>query len=422
MSANDSRPPAIPMLSRSASFILSLLLLSAAPVQAAAKTAKTAAPVQPVTPAPPASDTVTLAHPGQSAQTPPLVPFFDPLTPDQGRQGARLAIRDNNTTGRFTRQNFVLDETVVAADGDVDAVFRALLARGYRHILVNLPVARVRQLAALAEADNSLIYDIANTDEPGQARDCQANVLKLMPGRAMQADALAQYLLKKRWSRWFLAIGPGEADQRFAAAIRRAAQRFGAKIVEEKVWQHTFADRRTPESEIPVYTQGNDYDVLVVADEAGLFGDSLAYRTWRPRPVVGTQGLRPVNWHHTHEAWGALQLQNRFREQAGYPMTAIDYAAWLAVRAVGEAATRTRSVQFEAIRAYLRGTELALAGFKGVPLSFRPWDGRLRQPLLLAADRSMVAVAPLEGFLHPRNELDTLGYDEPESPCHPTSP
>ncbi len=202
-----------------------------------------------------------------------------------------------------------------------------------------------------------------------------------------------------------------------AAAIRRAATRFGARIVLEKTWQHSFDDRRTPESEVPVFSKGSDYDVLVVADVAGQFGGMLSYRTWRPRPVVGTQGLKPANWHFSHEAWGALQLQNRFREQAGYAMTEQDYAAWLAVRAVGEAATRSRSVEFEPVRAYLQGTELALAGFKGVPLSFRAWDGQLRQPVLLATERALVAVAPVEGFLHPGNELDTLGYDAPESPC-----
>jgi len=45
-------------------------------------------------------------------------------------------------------------------------------------------------------------------------------------------------------------------------------------------------------------------------------------------------------------------------------------------------------------------------------------DGQLRQPVLLSTDRSLVAVAPIEGFLHQRNELDTLGYDKMESLCH----
>ena len=38
--------------------------------------------------------------------------------------------------------------------------------------------------------------------------------------------------------------------------------------------------------------------------------------------------------------------------------------------------------------------------------------------VLLAAPYEVVDSAPIEGFLHRTNELDTLGDDEPESPCH----
>jgi ABC transporter substrate binding protein (PQQ-dependent alcohol dehydrogenase system) len=156
---------------------------------------------------------------------------------------------------------------------------------------------------------------------------------------------------------------------------------------------------------------------MVAADEAGAFGNLFSYRTWLPRPVVGTQGLVAVAWHYTHELWGAIQLQNRFRDQSGYWMSEADYEAWLAMRAIGEAAARTKSLQFDALRNFMLGTEFALAGFKGVPLSFRSWDGQLRQPILLAADHSLVAVAPIDGFLHPKSEVDTLGFDEPEKKC-----
>lgn len=411
------------MLSKILLITLTALSLVSTPTWADVKAKTPHSPPPPVTeavPPPPEIQTLSIAYLGQLPETPPIIPFFDPVISGAGHKGAQLAIRDNNTTGRFTRQNFTLSETILPAGADVDATFRALLAAGQRHILVNLPSPIVKQLAALPQARDSLIYDIATQDDPATFQECRANVLRLMPSRAMRADALAQYLLKKRWNRWFLAIGQENEDRLYAAAIRRAAQRFGAKIVAEKTWQHSFDERRTPESEVPVFTQGTDYDVLVVADESGQFGDTLSYRTWQPRLVVGTQGLKPSNWHRTHEAWGALQLQNRFRELAGYGMTEQDYAAWLAVRAVGEAATRTRSVQFEPIKTYIMSKELALAGFKGVPLSFRAWDGQLRQPILLAAERSLIAVAPIEGFLHPKNELDTLGYDEPESPCRTT--
>jgi len=159
------------------------------------------------------------------------------------------------------------------------------------------------------------------------------------------------------------------------------------------------------------------YDVLVVADELDEFGDYLAYRTTDPRPVAGTQGLVPTVWHRTHEQWGAAQLQSRFKTAAKRPMTARDHNSWTAVRVVGEAAAQARSADPDRLIATINGPAFTLSAFRGTPFSLRGWDGQLRQPVLLAADRSLVSVSPQDGFLHPRTELDTLGFDQPETLC-----
>ena len=189
-------------------------------------------------------------------------------------------------------------------------------------------------------------------------------------------------------------------------------------MVEEKTWTFDHDARRTAQADIPVFTQGDDYDVLVVADVKGLFGEYLPMNTWLPRPVAGTQGMAPRAWHRTHERWGAVQMQNRFYEQAGRWMTDIDYSAWLAVRSIGEAVTRAKSPDVKTIKSFLLSDEFSVAGFKGTKLTFRSWNHQLRQPVLLATPRSIVSVMPQKEFLHPRTYLDTLGYDKPESNCH----
>jgi ABC transporter substrate binding protein (PQQ-dependent alcohol dehydrogenase system) len=98
-------------------------------------------------------------------------------------------------------------------------------------------------------------------------------------------------------------------------------------------------------------------------------------------------------------------------------MTDQDYAAWMAVRAIGEAAVRSNSVDPSAIGGFLRSDRFELAAFKGARLTFRSWDGQLRQPVLLADARSLVSVSPQRGFLHQFSELDTLGVDQPETKC-----
>lgn len=165
------------------------------------------------------------------------------------------------------------------------------------------------------------------------------------------------------------------------------------------------------------FTQGLSYDVLVVADTASEFGDDLSYRTADPRPVAGTHGLVPTAWARPFEQWGATQLQSRFLRQAGRWMTPRDHGAWMAVRAIGEAASRTRNTDPARLSAYIRGPEFELAAFKGSRLNFRAWDGQLRQPVLLAGAHSLVSVSPQPGFLHEHSELDTLGIDRPETQC-----
>lgn len=366
------------------------------------------------------SEKVTIAYLAQVTPPNPALPFFLARPDDDGEQGALLGVADNNTTGRFTGQNYVLETIRLSPDADPSAALKRLTASGIRHILVNAPADTVTALGKLPEASQVLIYDVGSSDDRLRGELCAPNLLHLLPSRTMRTDALMQYLSKKRWQKIFLVTGPEEPDKLYAAAVKRSAQRFGTKIVGEKNWRYGLDDRRTPETEIPTFTQGVDYDVLVVADERGDFGDLLSYRSWLPRPVAGTQGLVPLGWHFTHEQWGALQLQKRFQSQAKRFMGEQDYAAWLAVRSIGEAASRVKSAEFDKIRSFMLGGEFALAGFKGVPLSFRPWDGQLRQPVLLATERSLVAVAPIEGFLHKQNELDTLGYDQAESACHPS--
>lgn len=364
-----------------------------------------------------AKQTVNIAYLAQEQKMPPALSNLDPFIENKGELGAELAISDNNTTGQFTGQQFSLKKFIVPIDGNVADVFNESIDGQFQFVVSTLPAEQMIGIADLPAAQQMVLFDASTRDDALRNEQCRKNVLHILPSRAMRADTLAQYMMKKRWSKWFLVIGPNPEDRLFADAIKRAAKRFGMKIVKEKIWEHTYDARRTAQSDVPVFTQVDDYDVLVVADEQGLFGEYLDYRTWYPRPVIGTQGLIATAWHRTHEQWGAVQIQNRFKEQAGRWMEEQDYAAYLAVRAIGEAATRTKSIELKTVKDFLLSEQFNLQGYKGRPLSFRAWNGQLRQPILLAAPRSLVTTAPVEGFLHPRTELDTLGYDQSESTC-----
>ena len=304
------------------------------------------------------------------------------------------------------------------------AALDALLDKGALFIIADLSAERLLAASERAKSKGAVLFNVSATDDRLREADCRANVIHVAPTRSMLADGLAQYLIWKQWRRWLLIKGSHPKDEFLAQAFRNSAKKFGAKIVEERVYEDTGGGRRSDsgsvqtQRQIPVLTQNAPaYDVLVAADESDVFGGYLPYRTWDPRPVAGSGGLMPTSWDPSHEQWGALQLQNRFTKTFRRLMNARDNAAWLAMRMIGEAATRTGSNDPEKLRLYLLGNDFSIAAFKGVRLTLRPWNQQLRQPILLSDGRMIVSVSPQEGFLHQTSELDTLGVDQPESKC-----
>ena len=342
---------------------------------------------------------------------------------NDGVAGALLAIEDNNTTGKFLNQHFTLTE-VRLKQGD-DVVGRASSLTDHDgFIIVDLPADELLKVADSLRDRGTVLLDAGSIDDRLREQDCRSNVVHVAPTRSMLADGLAQYLVWKQWKRWLLVVGSHDKDKLFADALRRAASRFGAKIVQERTFEDTGGARRTDsgvtliQRQMPVFTQGAPaYDVLVASDESEVFASYLPYRTWDPRPVAGSAGLTPTSWDASHDQWGAIQIQNRFVKLNSRRMTALDMQAWTAARMVGEATARTNSADPKTVFGFIKGKGFSVAAFKGQRLTLRDWNLQLRQPILLADGRMVVSVSPQEGFLHQTSELDTLGVDRPETKC-----
>ena len=353
----------------------------------------------------------------QVVTPPPTLSNLDPIPEDLGVRGAELGLEDNTTTGRFLGQTYRLTMTDVPEDGDFAAAVRAALANSAL-LVIDAPTAQLLEAADLPEAAEALLFNAGAADVALRADQCRAQVLHTIPSYAMKADALMQFFVARRWDEIALIAGDRAEDVAWADTLETSARKFGLTFGARKTWAFDADMRRNASQEVPLFTQDlGDYDVLLVADAADDFARYISYNTWRPRPVAGSEGLRPVTWHRVVEAWGAAQLQSRFEDLAGRPMLDRDYAVWAAMRAIGEAVTRTGAADAATLRSYMLSDAFELAGFKGRPLTFRTWNGQLRQPIPLVHERALVAQAPLEGFLHQRTELDTLGLDQPESGC-----
>ena len=391
--------------------VLVRCLIGALGLIAAATAVRAAEPVE-----------IAIGYLGRASVPQTLSPLDQPA-PDDGVAGARLAIEDNNTTGKFLNQRFTLIDRRVKDDEDAAQAANELAGQtGF--ILADLPANALLKVADSLRQRGITLLNVGATDDRLREQDCRANVVHVAPTRSMLADGLAQYLVWKQWKRWLLVTGSHDNDRLFADALRRAATRFGAKIVEERTFEDTGGARRTDsgvtliQRQMPVFTQkAPAYDVLVAADESEVFASYLPYRTWDARPVAGSAGLRPTSWDPAQDQWGSTQLQNRFMKLASRRMDALDMQAWTAVRMIGETASRTSSADAKTMSDYLKGPNFTIAAFKGTRLSLRDWNLQLRQPILLADGRMIVSVSPQEGFLHQVSELDTLGFDRPETKC-----
>jgi ABC transporter substrate binding protein (PQQ-dependent alcohol dehydrogenase system) len=405
---------------------MSRMRLAAAAVAAAASFVAAAATSLQAEPAPAEAPSVEarIHYLGKLYSEPPPLSLLDKILTDEGVQGARVAVKENNMTGRLIGQHHELIEHRIPAEADVVAKAKDIAAAGAELIILDLEANDLLAVADLPEMKDRVLLNIRLSDDELRMEQCRSNVFHLPPSWAMRADALSQYLIWKKWPKWFLIAGKGTKDQQYAAAIRRSATKFGAKLVEEKTYNFDAGSRRTDsghqqiQTQMPLLTQTKaDYDVIFAADAEEAFGDYLLFRTFIPRPVVGSHGLVAVGWHRSFEQYAGTQMQNRFERAANRAMTERDYYGWLAVRVFGEAVLRTSASDAKTVKSYLLSKDFEVAGFKGQGLTFRSWDQQMRQPLLLSGPRALVSISPQDGFLHKYYTTDTLGFDKPETKC-----
>ncbi len=348
---------------------------------------------------------------------PPVLSNLDPIPEDEGIAGAQMGIEDNSTTGSFLGQSYELTVVSVSPEGDFLSAAKESLAQS-NLVLLDASTEEMLAVSDLSDADNALFFNVSSYDEALRNSACRDNLLHTLPSYSMRADALMQFLQLRRWTNLVMVSGAHESDRAFADALRNSARKFGLRLRAEKEWLFDANMRRAASAEVPLFTQEfPSHDVMLVSDEIGDFARYLPYNTWEPVPLAGSEGAMPVGWSSVMEQWGGVQLQNRFEDGAHREMRPIDYAAFAAVRAIGEAVTRTNSNDPAVLRDYLLSPTFELGGFKGRPLSFRDWNGQMRQPIPIVHAHAVIAVAPLEGYLHPNSELDTLGTDRPETTC-----
>jgi ABC transporter substrate binding protein (PQQ-dependent alcohol dehydrogenase system) len=353
------------------------------------------------------------------------VSLSDPVIADYGWQGAKVSVDEINVNGRFIGKQYQLIKITVPPGGNIAGAAKGAMSEGHLLVVADLEAADLLAVADLPEAKDAVILDARTSDDSLRQGDCRANVFHILPNWALRADALGQFLARKNWKRWFLLTGATPADQTYAAAVKRAAGRVGAKIVAQSSYDYaaeaasTSGGHEQIQSQLATATRtSSPYDVVFVADTSDAFGEYLPYNTRDPRPVVGTHGLTAVAWNHLFKEYAARGMQYRFFLAASRDMTERDYGNWLAVSIIGESVSRGGKTDAAGIESYLLSDQFSVPAYKGEGLSFRRWDHQLRQPILLFGPRMLVSMWPQDGSGHTKLQTDTLGYAQRETACH----
>jgi ABC transporter substrate binding protein (PQQ-dependent alcohol dehydrogenase system) len=326
--------------------------------------------------------------------------------------GVELAIEDGQFELQAAQSAVALSKQ---AAGTLEAARAAAVAAekaGAAVLLTDLPADWT---LAVADAVKLPVLNLSDASDRLRQQDCRARLFHLIPSERMRADALAQTLVARKWTKLLLLTGPSPEDALRTATAQASIKRYGLQVVGSKPFKLSTDPRERDFANPLLLTAGAAYDAVWVVDSDGEFARSLPYRTVLPRPVVGDGGLVALAWHAQFERYGAPQVSRRFAKASKRPMTAQDWAAWMAGKALVGAATAAPKGPNAAWAKAL--AETPVDGSKGTALSFRPWDGQLRQPMLLTDGQGVISQAPIEGLLHPSNVLDTLGADAPEKAC-----
>lgn len=337
------------------------------------------------------------------------------------RAGAEMGIGDIRPFQRRAGVSFELVAERAADGAELAAAARRLAEEGAAFVLLDAPGDAVAMAAEATRGLDTVLVNVSSPDDSLRGERCAPHLLHTAPSRRMLTDAVAQHMRDRGWSEVLVLEGPLAEDAATVAAFRESAKTVGLDVEDVRAFLLSNDPRARDRNDIDLLSGRASYEAVFVADVDREFARAVPYMVRSPAPVAGAAGLRPLAWHWSYLRHGAPQVHGRFERQFGRRMAENDWSSWVAVRAIGEAVVRTGATEAAALLAYLVGPDFRLDGSKGPGLTFRPWNGQLRQPVFLASGEWVAQVAPVPGFEHRTDNLDTLGADGRAGAC-PTPP
>lgn len=281
---------------------------------------------------------------------------------------------------------------------------------------------------------------------------CDRYTFHVEASAAMYLDALTAWYVRSAFRRWFYVYPDSDAGRALYDRARRSLteRHFGAEEVGSVAVPADSLDFTDAINE----ARANNPDVILLLTDAvsqlaflgeydsaggeaevtGFPDPTTQTRTFlaasrNGAPVSGT-GFRASLWEAKIDAYGAREINQRFRERWGMPMDGPAWAAYQSVKMFYEAASLGGSTEADDIVGYFENPATNFDVWKGIGVSFRPWDHQLRQSLYLIKinpdAETAFDLANLVGELpalylpgtEPLERLDQLGDLERASQCN----
>ena len=333
--------------------------------------------------------------------------------------GAELGLKDIKPFQRMAKVNFeLLTKSIKDTENIGEIIYNHILENNIKIIITDLPKNELLKVVTKVSDLNISLMNISERDNSIRSEQCHENLFHIIPSNRMLTDSLAQYLSDKKWRKVLILTGPLKEDEEKSNSFKESAKQFGLKVVDERKFLLGNDPRARDQNDLDFLTGSNKYDAVYISDTHREFSYKVPFATQQPAAVVGSAGLIARAWHWSYLRHGAPQVHGRFERMHNRRMTEENWASWVAMRMIAEALVRFKSDEKETnLNEVFNNPQFKIGGSKGPALTFRPWNRQLRQTIMISSENWVTSIAPLEGFVHRDNNLDTIGMDAKTSNC-----
>jgi ABC-type branched-subunit amino acid transport system substrate-binding protein len=334
----------------------------------------------------------------------------DPEKATELSRGATLGLDDANALATLFGKRLRLEMEVDAGGQGARALARA----GTLAVVGGVGRGAGEALVQVA-ADGTPTFNVGAPDDRLRNEACERRAFHVMPSVSMCVDALTQLLIEQRkLTRWAVAGDGSPRGAEIEAAARRSVVRRGGAVIGDAAAADILLlavdDAGVDAGVTRATAEGRRPDRIAGIGEAGL-----------RLPAERAAGLWALGWHYELERFSARELNGRFRRRWSAPLGETSWAAWAALKLVGEAVVRAGAHDGATLVAFMESAP-PFDGHKGEALTFRKWDHQLRQPLYVAGPRKREDIG---GQIGPfavladvgGKNLDALGTAMADSRC-----